>query len=116
MTSFPDIEAELVAFTKPAAEVHVGTEVPADRPEEFVRLWVTGGSAVQRMFERPTVTVQAWAATSTAASAIASRCREAYLARFGASAELTRPYFDPDPDTEIPRYTFTFRTRNRAID
>lgn len=116
MTTFPDIEADIVDFLTPIAGVNVSTQVPADRPAEFVRAWVTGGSADQRVLDRPTVTVQAWAATGPAASAIASLCRDEFLKRYGAPAELTRPYFDPDPETRIPRYTFTFRVRNRARD
>jgi hypothetical protein len=116
VTTFRDIEADLVAWLTPTAAVETVTEVPATRPAEFVRCWVTGGSAQQRVLDRPTVTVQSWAATSPAASAIATRCRDAFLARYGAAAEITRPYFDPDPDTGIPRYTFSFRVRNRATN
>lgn len=116
MSSFPDIEARQVALLKTVTEEHVGTEVPADRPAAFVRVWVTGGSALQRVFERPTVTVTAEAQTSTAAAALANTCRDKFLEVYGAAGELTRPYFDPDPDTNNPRYTFVFRTRNRAND
>jgi len=114
MTSFDDIETELVALLKASVSVPVATQVPADRPTAFIRVWVTGGNAEQRILDRPTVTVQAWAGDSVTASALATTCRDAFLKRFGARAELTRPYFDPDPGTGIPRYTFSFRVRNRA--
>lgn len=117
MTTFPNIEAEAIALLEVAAGgALVATQVPTDRPATFVRVWVTGGAADQRVLDRPTVTVQAWASDSVAASALASSCRDVFLARYGAPAEMTRPYFDPDPDTKIPRYTFTFRVRNRARD
>jgi hypothetical protein len=116
VTTFADVEATHVSWLTPIAALDVVTEVPVDRPAEFVRCWVTGGSAQQRVLDRPTMTVQSWAATSTAASGIATRCRDAFLARYGAAAEITRPYFDPDPDTGLPRYTFSFRVRNRAIN
>lgn len=115
MTSFPDVESRHVAWLTPIAAVDVVTEVPAERPAEFVRCWVTGGSAQQRVLDRPTMTVQAWALTAVAAAAIATRCRDAFLARYGAAAEITRPYFDPDPEG-IPRYSFSFRVRNRATN
>lgn len=116
MTDFADHEAALRTWLTPTAGTDVVVEVPADRPATFVRCWVTGGSAEQRILDRPTVTVQAWADTGPAASALAEKCRKAFLERYGSQNEITRPYFDPDPATGTPRYTFSFRTRNRAIN
>jgi hypothetical protein len=116
VTTFPDIEAECRQMLLGPAGVHVGTKVPDPRPASFVRLWVTGGSADQRILDRPTVTVQAWGGDTVEAAELARKCRDVFLTRFGARNEMTRPYFDPDPGTNTPRYSFTFRTRSRAQD
>lgn len=115
MTRFPDAEAEAVAFLNPIAGVPVGTRVPNPRPDSFVRVWRTGGTAT-RILDRPILTVQAWGKSendTVAPSELAQKCRDAYLAR-NPQVEASGPYYDPDPTTGIARYTFNVQPNIRA--
>lgn len=113
--SFPDPLVEAIDILEAAApSVLVASNVPASRPTKFVRVWVNGGAAEQAIYERPTLSVTVWAGTDKEAADLAADCRQAFLSRWGARSELTRPYFDPDPTTGEPRYSFSFRARNRA--
>lgn len=117
---FADAEALVKQFLDNQAGVPVRTKVPAQRPAEFVRVWRTGGAAVNRVIDRPIITVQAWAADDARAFEIANKCRDLLLngyagitlARF--AQEVTGLYYDPDPDTGIDRYTFAHQLNVRA--
>lgn len=117
----PDVEALVVAFLKPVASPQkVSTLVPDPRPASFVRVFRTGGAATNRVLERAQITVQAWAKDTGAAVELAKACRTALLNR-STSMPLVRGveetgglYFDPDPGTGIPRYTFTVQITVRA--
>lgn len=117
---FPDAESMLVAFLKTVVTVPVSTRVPQTRPASFVRVWRTGGAAVNRVLDRPTITVQAWADSSVDAAELARKCREALLSKSTTMPlvrgveEQTGPYSDPDPETGIPRYSLTVRLSVRA--
>lgn len=117
----PDVEALMIAFLKPViAPVKVATKVPSTRPASFVRVYRTGGSAVNRILEEAQITVDAWAATEVAAFELASSCREALLNDASrmplvrGATETGGLYFSPDPDTNTPRYRFTVALRVRA--
>lgn len=96
----------------------VGTKVPNPRPASFVRAWVTGGSAVNRVLERVQITVDVWAASTTAASTMIGDIRHGFLNDYTdmplvrGVEEITRPYFNPDGD--IDRYRFTVALMIRA--
>lgn len=119
-TTLVDAEALVVAFLTPLASVHVGTKVPDPRPASFVRVWRTGGAAVNRILDRPFITVQAWAADEVAASELARKCRQALFDGYTGMplvrgvVETAGPYSDPDPSTGIPRYSFTHQLSIRA--
>lgn len=119
--SFPDAEAMVRSFlAAKVAPVRVQTKVPANRPATFVRVWRTGGAAVNRVLERPLITVQAWDTNSVAAIELAGKCRHSLLNHSAeiplvrAVEEVTGPYYDPDPDTGIDRYSFTVQLSVRA--
>jgi hypothetical protein len=110
---FRDIEALACAFFRDELAVPTASEVPRDRPATFLRVWRTGGAAVNRRLDAPILTVQAWAPTKVAAAELGNRARS-YLYDAGGRLlpvsrleETTGAYYDPDPATESPRVTFS---------
>jgi hypothetical protein len=117
----PDVEALAVAFLKTVvAPVKVATKVPSTRPASCVRVYRTGGSAVNRILEEAQITVDAWAATEVEAFELASDCREALLNKASqmplvrGASEVGGLHFNPDPGTNTPRYRFTVGLMVRA--
>lgn len=110
---FPDAEALVVAFLNDRVTPPVSTKVRKTRPKRFVRVYRTGGTADNRAVERAQITVSCTAGTSVTASDDARACRSAFLNEYTAMPlvrrveEVTAPYYDPDPDTNEDRYTFT---------
>ena len=119
--SFPDAEAMARTFLlSVVSPVKVVTQVPATRPDKFVREFRTGGAAINRVLERVQITVQGWAMDSVDAFDLTSGCREAFLNNYtlmplvrGVS-EIGGLHFDPDPGSGVPRYTFTVELMVRA--
>lgn len=117
---FPDVEAMVGAFLRARVVPPVSTKVPNPRPKRYVRAWRTGGAAVNRILDAPIVTVSCTAATSVAASDDARAARRALLNEYTAMPlvrsveEVTGLYYDPDPDTNEDRYTFSIRLRVRG--
>lgn len=121
--SFPDIEALVRQHLLSGAyEAGAGvfTRVPSPRPVTFLRVWRTGGAAINRVLDQPLITVQSWASTDKIASDNANVARDLLLNASGAMSlvrgveEVTGPYYDPDPVSDATRYTFTMRMRVRA--
>lgn len=122
----PDVEEMVVAFLAGKLQPDVATRVPDPLPSRFVRVWRTGGVAVNRVLERATITVSAWAgedgetAGTVAAAELAGQARDALLNDYLAMplvrgvSEMTAPYYDPDPGTGCARYTFTHQLLVRA--
>lgn len=102
-----DIEAETARFIARKVGVRALTEVPSQRPDEFVTVEVTGGES-GRFPTRVSLAVQAWAQTRARALEIAIECERALWDLdelenvFNPSAEY--PYRFPDPDSRTPRY------------
>lgn len=123
---FPDPEAMVVEFAQARTPAPVGTKVAKHRPPLYVRVAVTGGSAVNRVLElvQVTVTVGAKATADEGGDIIASRearkLRTAFLNDYTAMPlvrgieETARPYYDPDPDTGEDRYSFTHQLSVRG--
>lgn len=109
---YPDIEAALRTYLLPRVGVPVSTGVPKPRPAEFLIVRRTGGPTVG-LFDQPMVTVEAWAATTAAASALAARARAHLRACPGRLLEVTNytefsgPASLPDPTSGQARYTWT---------
>lgn len=124
MAGFADVETLVCDYLRAGLGdgTPVQTKVPNPRPAAFVRAWRTGGPAQNRTVETPQVTVQAWAGTDVAALDLAGRSRTLLLAAASRAAlplvrrvqELGGLYFDPDPTSEMPRYTFTVQLTVRA--
>ena len=115
----PDVEAMIIPFIKSQiGSVKVGTKVPNPRPDTYVRAWVNGGAAVNRVLERVQVTVHVWAPTQPGASTLAQDIRHAFLNDTASLPlvrgveEVTRPYFNPDEG--VDRYTATYALMVRA--
>jgi len=119
---FPDVEQVVIdglsalLATHGHAGVPVSTRVPNPRPPRFVRVLVTGGARLNLVADAPSVTVEGWGETETAAlnlTRTARACMEllrgttvnghvVYGGRdFGSPANL------PDPDSAQHRYTTT---------
>ena len=115
---FEDAELLLVEFLHPyVAPLRVASMVPKDRPESFVRVWRTGGSALNRVLDQPMLTVQAWGPDCWE---LAGVCRDA-IHHHGSNIRLLRgleevsgPYGDPDPATGVDRVSFTIQALLRA--
>lgn len=117
----PDVETMAVEFVRAViAPVKAATKVPKPRPSSFVRVYRSGGSAVNRVLEEAQITVDAEATNGVDAFELASKCREAFLNRYTLMPlvrgvnEVGGLHFNPDPDTNIPRYRFTVGLMVRA--
>ena len=117
---FADVEAMVGAFLRDRLTPPVASKVPNPRPARFVRSWRTGGHTVNRALEVAQITVTCEAADSVTASADASAARSAFVNEYAAMPlvrgieDVTGPYYDPDPDTNGDRYSFTVWLRVRA--
>ena len=115
----PDVEAMIIPFIKGVVgSVKVGQKVPNPRPATYVRAWVNGGAAMNRVLERAQVTVHVWGTSPHAASTLANDIRTAFLNDASTLPlvrgveEVTRPYFNPDEG--VDRYTATYALMVRA--
>lgn len=116
---FADVEAAVIPFIKArAGGAPVSTKVPATRPATFIRAWANGGAAINRVLEDVQVTVDVWAPSQPAASALAATMRTAFLNDLQAAfplvrgvSEVTRPYSHPDETSERYRATYSLRVR-----
>ena len=116
---FADVEDMVVPFIKAqVGSTRVGKKVPNPRPSQFVRAWVNGGAAVNRVFENVQVTVDVWAPTLDEAADMAGVIRTAFLndaqsamPLVRAVSEVTRPYSQPDETSERYRATYSLRVR-----
>lgn len=118
--SFGDVEQMFRDFLEEDTEQTVETEIPGDRPDVFTHVWRSGGSASNRVVERPILTITAWDTSSTRAHDRLQECRDAVMRRYGRMPlvrrveEISGPYWDPDPDTKLPRYSMLIRPTVRA--
>ena len=110
-----NVEAALVALLRGPLAVPVSTRVPNPRPTSFVRVQRVGGDALNLVQERPTVLVEAWAATDLASWDLASKAWRILSGReplesagveFG-ERSLSVPVNYPDPATTSARYQLT---------
>lgn len=115
---FPDAEAlliDLFADELPGFgySIPVASRVPNPRPSTFVRVMRAGGVSRDRVIDVPTVAVEAWAPTETAAIALASTLRGILHAAESSRGiysvgEFAGPANLPDPATSQIRYTATY--------
>ena len=123
-----DVEGDVVAFLAGmlGGGVTVATQVPRsdDFPERMVRVTRSGGVMRGVAHDRPIVLVECWAASTTAARALAGTARAAMLRAndvwggtgwFSFHAELSGLTNLPDPlQPDRPRYQFAHQLQVRA--
>ena len=113
-----NVEAALVGYLATKVAVPVSTRVPNPRPASFVRVQRTGGASQNLVQERPVVLVECWAATDTAAWALAAQAWGALSGRgsfvhnavemsLANDEAVSSPVNYPDPSTSSARYQFT---------
>ena len=99
-----NVEAALVGYLATKVTVPVSTRVPNPRPASFVRVQRTGGAGQNLVQERPVVLVECWAATDTAAWALAVKAWGALQGR--------EPVSSTTASTSRPPTTPPFRPRS----
>lgn len=120
MVTLPDVEAMVIGFLNARLTPDFSTRVPKPRPARFGVVWRTGGGAANRVVERAQVTVTCWAADSVTASSDAGAARHELLNNYTGMPlvrgveDVSGPYYDPDPDTGLPRYSFTMQLNVRG--
>lgn len=122
---FGDAEAAVVAWMKPRlAPLKVSTEVPSTRPNELVKVSLTGGYEPNRATERPQLTFECWALTSVRASEICRIVKAHLKALEGETSTgvfvrgvttVGGPTSFPDPQTNLPRYQYTAELNCRFV-
>lgn len=116
----PDVESMVLTFLRGAVSIPWASKVPNPRPKRFGRVWRTGGGSLSRIHEVAQITVTCTAESSVVASDDATAAKDAFLQSVvllplvRGEPEVSGPYYDPDPDTNEDRYTFTVRLRVRA--
>lgn len=117
---FADAESMIGLFLRSRLVPPVSTKIPNPRPARFVRAWRTGGVALNRVIDQAQITVTCTAPNSVQASDDARAARAALLNDYTSMPlvrgveEVSGPYFDPDPDTNEDRYSFTVRLNIRG--
>lgn len=131
----PDVASEVVIFGDPEAAartwlnprlspVKVSTEVPDVRPNEFVKVTLTGGFDANLITENPQLTFECWAATSVRASEICRLVKAHLKAMNGETVNgvfvrgvrtVGAPASFPDPQTSLPRYQYTAELNCRYL-
>lgn len=107
---YRDAEEAVAAFFRPLMPVGARsvTAVPNPLPDLLAVSRRTGGAAVNRKLDAPIITVTAWALERDAAADLAGLLRDYLYGSWGRRLEeVAGLYFDPDPATERPRYTFS---------
>lgn len=114
---FGDPEAAAVTWLNPRlGGPEVSTDVPAARPDEFVKVSLTGGSDPNIVTERAQLTFECWAADSVRASDICRLVKALVRAMAGQTVNgiFVRSVRTvggvanfPDPESASPRYQYT---------
>lgn len=124
----PDAEQLVCDWLQPelsarGRDVPVGTRVPSPRPAEFVRVIQSGGERPNLVQDRPTLLVEGWAASESAARSLTELARGLIRSMPGQQIdgvmvyrvdELGGPTNLPDPDSAQSRYTITLSLLLRA--
>jgi hypothetical protein len=119
---FKDAEARVRSWALSRVPFAVETRVPNPRPDRVARVWRSGGAAASRILDAPILTFTVWNSTDPAvAAADAGLLRDVLyrtvvvtLPGVTRIEEVAGLYFDPDPDTDSARYTFSAQLWLRA--
>lgn len=124
MTAFPEPLPLLIAYLAPIlAPIHVGSEVPVNRPTEFIQVRRVGGPALPPVRQLVRVDVFAWAATEERALQVGGYVREALWALQGLIiggvpvyeiGEFMGPTMTEDDQTRTPQLWTTYELTMRA--
>lgn len=106
-----DIEAEAIIWLNANFRVPAYSDVPEERPAEFLTVERTGGPSDQVSIDRPSVAVQCWAKTRADAAQLANDL-DAVMRDFAQHPGVSRVsrtalYNFPTAQNE-PRYQVTF--------
>ena len=116
----PDVEGIVRQLLLPLGGT-VATKVPKDRPAEFIRVSVTGGSG-GLVLDVPSVLVECWAGSTVRAGELARQARSLLIdSRFDVvdgwqvyGIDCAYPAYYPDETSE--RYQFPANVRVRRTD
>lgn len=101
----------------------VASIVPNPRPDRLITVHRTGGPRRDHVTDNPLLTVQCWAPADTDAHDLAQIARAVIGALRGTSSlgvavyavhELSGPALFPEPNSALPRYTFTVQVALRG--
>lgn len=122
---FGDVEAAVIVWLTPRLEpVEAGTEVPDDRPTEFVKVSRTGASDSNLVTERAQITFECWAADDVRAGDICRLVKALVKAMNGQTVNgifvrkvgtVGGPVAFADPETKLPRYQYTAELATRYV-
>lgn len=129
MIVFPDIQAVVIGELRDGladhgVDVHVGSEIPNPRPDVFINVTRTGGTAQSIVTDAATLTIESWGPSPEVAHDNAQLCRAIVHALPPGTAnvpiyrvdEFAGPAVLPDPLSEQPRVTFTISVWVRGTD
>lgn len=124
-TLFPDAIAPIITYLNSQLAEPVVSRVPSavPRPETFVVIRRSGGTAVYPVRDRLRMDVWAWAQSDPEAMDLAIACRENIWALSGTNTlglmvyrvgEFMAPQQFDDPETGVPRVWATYELDIRA--
>jgi hypothetical protein len=115
---YPDVELLVCNLLRnPLLGVPVVADIPATRPNEFVRVIRTGGPRETMCSEAALLAIEAWALSKSRASQLAREARAVIFAADGqlfGPREVAGPAYLPDPTSAQIRYTMTVQIRVRG--
>lgn len=120
MILFRDAELEVEEYLKAGLGTArpIGSRIPNPKPNEFYRLFRTGGPRETLVTDAAHITVEAWAKRETVAADMLNQARSLLFAAegtvFGVN-EFGGPANLPDPTTAHVRYTASFTIRIRTL-
>ena len=127
VVAYPDAVLVVIDYLRSVLpDISVGSRVPEDRPDQFVRVRRTGGMRRNAVVDRPRIDFQCWGATEEAAESLMARVRAYTLAMAGKRGDTTvyrvrevgGPQWIPDNTSNQPRYGFAveFSARGTELD
>ncbi|WP_179205166.1 hypothetical protein [Mycetocola reblochoni] len=114
-----NVEAALVQYLNGTGVVQAFTDVPADRPAQFVTVERTGGALSSVVRDQVSLAVQVWGGTRYEASELALTVRDTITRSVFnipgfARVRVEGLYNFPDPDSKQARYQLTVEVIARA--
>lgn len=117
MIVYPSPKVLAIAAIRPVAGVPVVGDIPATRPEKFIRVLHTGGTSNDIALEHHIIVLEAYAKKESDAWDLIQLARGAVLESdtFNHAYQTGNPYPNPDKDG-TPRYAVTLGVAIRGID